>query len=120
MFLLRLIWAVVHALFANRADLVAENLALRQQLIVLQRKVGRPRLVKARDKIVLDRPAPFGVRSSQQQKALCSTSVEPALADDSRRRERGNYVQTVVTERTQIGYAGSVGSFQRRCIRTDA
>ncbi len=33
MVLLRLIWAVVHALFANRTDLVAENLALRQQLI---------------------------------------------------------------------------------------
>lgn len=28
MFLLRLIWAVVHALFAKRADLVAENLVL--------------------------------------------------------------------------------------------
>ncbi len=28
MFLLRLIWAVVHALFAKRADLVAENLLL--------------------------------------------------------------------------------------------
>ncbi len=28
MFLLRLIWAVVHALIAKRADLVAENLAL--------------------------------------------------------------------------------------------
>jgi hypothetical protein len=26
MFLLRLIWAVVHALFAKKADLVAENL----------------------------------------------------------------------------------------------
>jgi len=37
MFLLRLIWAVVHALFAKRADLVAENLTLRQQLIVLHR-----------------------------------------------------------------------------------
>ncbi len=32
MFLLRLIWAVVRALFAKRADLVVENLALRQQL----------------------------------------------------------------------------------------
>ncbi len=41
MFLLRLIWAVVHALFAKRADLVAENLALRQQLIVLHRKTKR-------------------------------------------------------------------------------
>jgi hypothetical protein len=30
MFLLRLAWAVVHALFAKRADLVAENLALRR------------------------------------------------------------------------------------------
>ena len=28
MFPLRLIWVVVRALFANRADLVAENLAL--------------------------------------------------------------------------------------------
>ena len=35
MFPLRLIWAVVQALFANRANLVAENVALRQQLIVL-------------------------------------------------------------------------------------
>lgn len=33
-FLLRLIWAFVHALFSKKADLVAENLALRQQLIV--------------------------------------------------------------------------------------
>jgi hypothetical protein len=30
MFLLRLIWAVVRALFAKRADLVVENLALGQ------------------------------------------------------------------------------------------
>ena len=41
MFPLRLVWAVVQALFAKRADLVAENLALRQQLIVFRRKVGR-------------------------------------------------------------------------------
>ncbi len=38
MFLLRLIWVLVRALFTKRADLVAENLALRQQLIVLHRK----------------------------------------------------------------------------------
>jgi hypothetical protein len=50
MFLLRLIWAVVQALFAKRADLVAENLALRQQLIVLHRKTRRPRL-KTKDRI---------------------------------------------------------------------
>ena len=50
MFLLRLVWAVVQALFAKKADLVAENLALRQQLIVFRRKVGRPRL-RRRDRI---------------------------------------------------------------------
>ncbi len=50
MFLLRLIWAVVRALFAKRADLVAENLALRQQLIVLHRRTKRSRL-KTKDRI---------------------------------------------------------------------
>lgn len=50
MFLLRLLWAVVHALFAKKADLVAENLALRQQLIVFRRKVAGPQL-RRRDRI---------------------------------------------------------------------
>ena len=50
MFLLRLIWAVVRAVFAKRADLVAENLALRQQLIVFHRKTKRPRL-KTKDRV---------------------------------------------------------------------
>ena len=50
MFLLRLIWAFVHALSAKRADLVAENLALRQQLIILHRKSRRPRL-KTKDRV---------------------------------------------------------------------
>jgi len=49
MFLLRIIWAFIHALFATRADLVAENLALRQQLIILHRKSRRPRL-KTKDR----------------------------------------------------------------------
>ena len=31
MLLLRVIWAVVRALFANKTDLVAENLALRHR-----------------------------------------------------------------------------------------
>ena len=50
MFLLRLIWVLVRALFAKRTDLVAENLALRQQLIVLQRRTKHPRL-KTKDRI---------------------------------------------------------------------
>ncbi len=43
MCLLRLVWAVVRALFVKRADLVAENLVLRQQIIVFNRKAKRPR-----------------------------------------------------------------------------
>ncbi len=50
MFLLRFIWAVVRAVSVERADLVAENLALRQQLIVLHRKTKRPRL-RMKDRI---------------------------------------------------------------------
>ncbi len=50
MLFLRVIWAVVRALFSKKADLIAENLALRQQLIVLRRRTGRPRLLK-RDRI---------------------------------------------------------------------
>ncbi len=50
MLFLRIIWAFVRALFSKNADLVAENLALRQQLIVLRRRTGRPRLLK-RDRI---------------------------------------------------------------------
>ena len=50
MLVLRIIWAVVRALFSKKADLVAENLALSQQLIVLRRRTGGPRLLK-RDSI---------------------------------------------------------------------
>jgi hypothetical protein len=46
MFLLRVILAVVRALSVRKADLVLENLALRQQLVVFQRKAKRPRLRK--------------------------------------------------------------------------
>ncbi len=49
MFLLRFICAVVRAVSVKRADLVAENLALRQQLIVLHRKTKHPRL-QAKDR----------------------------------------------------------------------
>jgi hypothetical protein len=47
MLFLRVIWAVVRALFSKKIDLIAENLALRQQLIVLRRRTGRPRLRKS-------------------------------------------------------------------------
>jgi transposase InsO family protein len=50
MFLVRLIWAVLRGLFAKRTDLVAENLALRQQLIVLHRRTKRPQL-KTKDRV---------------------------------------------------------------------
>ncbi len=50
MFLLRFVWAVVRAVSIKRADLVAENLALRQQLIVLHRRTKRPRL-KTKDRV---------------------------------------------------------------------
>ena len=50
MLLLRVIWAVVRALFSKKANLVAENLALRHQLIVLGRKSKRPRLLQ-RDRV---------------------------------------------------------------------
>ena len=50
MVILRLIVALLRALFRNRASLAAENIALRQQLIVLQRSVKRPKL-RNRDRI---------------------------------------------------------------------
>ncbi len=40
MFLLRLMWAVVHALFAKRADLVAENVALRHLPVIELRRAA--------------------------------------------------------------------------------
>jgi hypothetical protein len=46
MLLLRVIWALVRAFSSKKADLVAENLALRHQLIVLRRGARRPRLRK--------------------------------------------------------------------------
>ena len=54
MFLLRLLWAVVRGVSTRRANLVAENLALRQQLIVLHRKA------KVAASIVLHRWADLG------------------------------------------------------------
>ena len=46
----QVVWLFVRGLFAGRAALLAENLALRQQLIVLQRSVKCPKLGK-RDRI---------------------------------------------------------------------
>ena len=42
--LMQMMFALVRKLFADRADLAAENLALRQQLAVLSRRSQRPRL----------------------------------------------------------------------------
>ena len=42
----QIVWLFVRGLSAGRAALVAENLALRQQLIVFQRSVKRPKLRK--------------------------------------------------------------------------
>ena len=39
-----LLWVFVRAFFARRANLAMENLALRQQLAILNRKAARPRL----------------------------------------------------------------------------
>jgi putative transposase len=47
--MLRLLVALVRAVLVGRDGLVAENLALRQQLAVLHRSVPRPRL-QARDR----------------------------------------------------------------------
>ncbi len=43
-------WLVLRAAVASRATLVAENLALHHQLVVLQRSVKRPRL-RPRDRL---------------------------------------------------------------------
>ncbi len=39
-----LLWIFVRAFFVHRANLAMENLALRQQLAILNRKAARPRL----------------------------------------------------------------------------
>jgi hypothetical protein len=41
-----LLWAIA-AIFRPRTRLIAENLCLRQQLLVLQRRYPRPRLINA-------------------------------------------------------------------------
>jgi len=46
----QIVWLFVRGLFAGRAALAAENLALRHQLIVLRRSIKRPKLRK-RDRI---------------------------------------------------------------------
>ena len=47
---IRIVLIVVRGVFRDRAELAAENLALRQQLAVLQRQSKRPRL-RRRDRI---------------------------------------------------------------------
>jgi len=50
--ILRLIWAFLRSLFRSRAALAAENVMLRQQLIVVHRSVPRPKLRPA-DRVLL-------------------------------------------------------------------
>jgi hypothetical protein len=50
--IVRLVWALLRAFFTSRAYPAAENVLLRQQLIVLQRSVKRPQLRKS-DRIFL-------------------------------------------------------------------
>ena len=50
MSVVNIIMCVLRALLLRRATVAAENLALRQQLIVLQRSVKRPRLQR-RDRL---------------------------------------------------------------------
>jgi hypothetical protein len=64
MCVLRAVWVFFRGVLAGRATLAAENLALRQQLAVLQRSVKRPKLRK-RDRIFwvwLSKLWPGGVR----------------------------------------------------------
>jgi hypothetical protein len=42
----RIVWVALRAMFGGRVRLGVENLALRQQLLVLQRSVKRPQLRK--------------------------------------------------------------------------
>ncbi len=48
--MLRVLFALIRNILADRAELVTENLALRQQLAILEHKSKRPRLRK-RDRI---------------------------------------------------------------------
>jgi len=50
--ILRMIWAFLRAFFTSRAALVAENMMLRQQLIVVQRSTPRPKF-RPIDRILL-------------------------------------------------------------------
>ena len=50
MSVLHLLFALIRNIVADRAELAAENLALRQQLAILEHKSKRPRLWK-RDRI---------------------------------------------------------------------
>lgn len=51
-FLLRLLLEMLKLLFRNRHDILLENLTLRQQLVIYQRLVKRPK-IKPMDRLIL-------------------------------------------------------------------
>ena len=63
--LIQAIWALMRDLFRGRSALMVENLALRQQLGVLQRSVKRPKLRRGeapQSRVFAARPAAVGER----------------------------------------------------------
>ncbi len=75
--LIRIVLIVVRGGFRDRAELAAENLALRQQLAVLQQKSKRPRLRK-RDRIFS--------RAGQERRGLGPHPRRPGLSQAGLRR----------------------------------
>jgi hypothetical protein len=66
--ILQLLLGFLKTLLAGRAGLVAENLALRWQLLVLQRSIKRPRLGKS-DRVIFARPSLWALFSRATQRS---------------------------------------------------
>ena len=68
---LQLVTALLRQLLKSRAALVAENLALRHQIVILQRSVKRPRLHR-RDRIF------SMIRAARR---VCRYGCDPSVLD---------------------------------------